>query len=163
MTTFWQIFSWFAWYKADKFLLIRQIISWISNIILIHFTCYSHKNWIEMILFYLYELQWNLKICWIFGIQTVVQQIFCHRLYIILYYYILVNQQKSEGYSSLRDILSHPLLSFLFFFLMIRRPPRSTLFPYTTLFRSQGPKKFFVSDSFQTYGGFTHPTSRISM
>src|SRR5688572_32301852 len=29
-----------------------------------------------------------------------------------------------------------PLLSF-FFFLMIRRPPRSTLFPYTTLFRSE--------------------------
>src|SRR5256885_12878150 len=26
----------------------------------------------------------------------------------------------------------------LFFFLMIRRPPRSTLFPYTTLFRSAG-------------------------
>src|SRR2546430_16072106 len=30
----------------------------------------------------------------------------------------------------------HPLLSLYFFFLMIRRPPRSTLFPYTTLFRS---------------------------
>src|SRR5260370_31351891 len=29
------------------------------------------------------------------------------------------------------------LLYFLFFFLMIRRPPRSTLFPYTTLFRSR--------------------------
>src|SRR6266702_8046609 len=29
----------------------------------------------------------------------------------------------------------HPVL-FIFFFLMIRRPPRSTLFPYTTLFRS---------------------------
>src|SRR3712207_7055623 len=28
------------------------------------------------------------------------------------------------------------LLSYYFFFLMIRRPPRSTLFPYTTLFRS---------------------------
>src|SRR5215469_17432820 len=28
------------------------------------------------------------------------------------------------------------ILLFLFFFLMIRRPPRSTLFPYTTLFRS---------------------------
>src|SRR5438094_8275381 len=28
------------------------------------------------------------------------------------------------------------LISFTFFFLMIRRPPRSTLFPYTTLFRS---------------------------
>src|SRR2546426_9247260 len=27
-----------------------------------------------------------------------------------------------------------------FFFLMIRRPPRSTLFPYTTLFRSQAQK-----------------------
>src|SRR5438876_11197988 len=27
---------------------------------------------------------------------------------------------------------------FFFFFLMIRRPPRSTLFPYTTLFRSTG-------------------------
>src|SRR5580693_9702097 len=28
------------------------------------------------------------------------------------------------------------LFFFVFFFLMIRRPPRSTLFPYTTLFRS---------------------------
>src|SRR2546429_9572423 len=30
-------------------------------------------------------------------------------------------------------------LSSFFFFLMIRRPPRSTLFPYTTLFRSDSP------------------------
>src|SRR5947208_13223921 len=29
-----------------------------------------------------------------------------------------------------------------FFFLMIRRPPRSTLFPYTTLFRSSSPRRF---------------------
>src|SRR3954465_14412462 len=29
-----------------------------------------------------------------------------------------------------------PLWRVVFFFLMIRRPPRSTLFPYTTLFRS---------------------------
>src|SRR5580700_10588389 len=29
-----------------------------------------------------------------------------------------------------------PIYSIVFFFLMIRRPPRSTLFPYTTLFRS---------------------------
>src|SRR3712207_8690243 len=28
-------------------------------------------------------------------------------------------------------------LVYIFFFLMIRRPPRSTLFPYTTLFRSR--------------------------
>src|SRR6266511_4920152 len=31
------------------------------------------------------------------------------------------------------------LLTCFFFFLMIRRPPRSTLFPYTTLFRSKSP------------------------
>src|SRR3989338_7059335 len=32
---------------------------------------------------------------------------------------------------------SHSSISYaVFFFLMIRRPPRSTLFPYTTLFRS---------------------------
>src|SRR5258707_14436328 len=30
-------------------------------------------------------------------------------------------------------------LAYFFFFLMIRRPPRSTLFPYTTLFRSLEP------------------------
>src|SRR5256885_11991415 len=34
-------------------------------------------------------------------------------------------------------ICSSRLLPLIFFFLMIRRPPRSTLFPYTTLFRSQ--------------------------
>src|SRR2546430_6648383 len=32
-----------------------------------------------------------------------------------------------------------PPCSLFFFFLMIRRPPRSTLFPYTTLFRSRTP------------------------
>src|SRR2546426_2782009 len=32
--------------------------------------------------------------------------------------------------------MCHAQLLLLFFFLMIRRPPRSTLFPYTTLFRS---------------------------
>src|SRR3712207_9421236 len=39
----------------------------------------------------------------------------------------------------------------MFFFLMIRRPPRSTLFPYTTLFRSGqsciSPKRFVVDAS----------------
>src|SRR3712207_9397383 len=33
-------------------------------------------------------------------------------------------------------ILLNSALICIFFFLMIRRPPRSTLFPYTTLFRS---------------------------
>src|SRR2546426_7429344 len=34
-----------------------------------------------------------------------------------------------------------------FFFLMIRRPPRSTLFPYTTLFRSHGFVKKFHNEA----------------
>src|SRR3712207_9492017 len=33
-------------------------------------------------------------------------------------------------------MLYYPYFLLIFFFLMIRRPPRSTLFPYTTLFRS---------------------------
>src|SRR5947199_1283920 len=37
-------------------------------------------------------------------------------------------------------IYDHPSWHLCFFFLMIRRPPRSTLFPYTTLFRSSGGK-----------------------
>src|SRR2546430_16627801 len=35
-----------------------------------------------------------------------------------------------------QDDIDDPTLTEAFFFLMIRRPPRSTLFPYTTLFRS---------------------------
>src|SRR5438128_9862421 len=39
------------------------------------------------------------------------------------------------------------LCGFAFFFLMIRRPPRSTLFPYTTLFRSQfGGRRLLLDD-----------------
>src|SRR5438270_8485561 len=38
----------------------------------------------------------------------------------------------------MQSVCNYPLFTFfvVFFFLMIRRPPRSTLFPYTTLFRS---------------------------
>src|SRR5690349_23147612 len=43
-----------------------------------------------------------------------------------------------------------------FFFLMIRRPPRSTLFPYTTLFRSTVP--VWVRDEWSV----TEPTVRKS-
>ena len=46
---------------------------------------------------------------------------------------------RSEEHTS--ELQSHKLISYAVFclkkiFLMIRRPPRSTLFPYTTLFRS---------------------------
>src|SRR6266540_274946 len=44
-----------------------------------------------------------------------------------------------QFYAGLRTFTSAPAILFytktLVFFLMIRRPPRSTLFPYTTLFR----------------------------
>src|SRR5438874_11108952 len=40
--------------------------------------------------------------------------------------------------------------AFLFFSLMIRPPPRSTLFPYTTLFRSEAPTPLLCdSDGFR--------------
>src|SRR3712207_7985497 len=38
---------------------------------------------------------------------------------------------------------------FFFFFLMIRRPPRSTLFPYTTLFRSQRTVQHLLCQAFR--------------
>src|SRR2546422_7545879 len=37
-------------------------------------------------------------------------------------------------------------LFLFFFFLMIRRPPRSTLFPYTTLFRSDDARGLVAAD-----------------
>src|SRR6202790_1559655 len=48
-----------------------------------------------------------------------------------------------------------------FFFLMIRRPPRSTLFPYTTLFRSerdvQQPAVFGAPHCFEMVNFFAAP------
>src|SRR5260221_395431 len=41
----------------------------------------------------------------------------------------------SEGWLRRRQFLFSAAFCLSFFFLMIRRPPRSTLFPYTTLFR----------------------------
>src|SRR6266571_6062066 len=51
----------------------------------------------------------------------------CPALYLCLTFYIETH------------LLCFSVLFFLFF-LMIRRPPRSTLFPYTTLFRSPGTR-----------------------
>src|SRR3712207_8365264 len=42
---------------------------------------------------------------------------------------------------------------YLFFFLMIRRPPRSTLFPYTTLFRSRRLERAEPDGGPETAGG----------
>src|SRR5204863_9940901 len=43
---------------------------------------------------------------------------------------------RSQPMSFTREVWSLSLPARRFFFLLIRRPPRSTLFPYTTLFRS---------------------------
>src|ERR1039457_7667576 len=51
----------------------------------------------------------------------------------------LARMYGTEADCSMAQIPTTPPRSrcrFFFFFLMIRRPPRSTLFPYTTLFRS---------------------------
>src|SRR3712207_8026739 len=42
--------------------------------------------------------------------------------------------------------------SFSCFFLMIRRPPRSTLFPYTTLFRSHLEEDLFLGGEVEVEG-----------
>src|SRR5258708_10986500 len=62
----------------------------------------------------------------------------------------------------------------LFFFLMIRRPPRSTLFPYTTLFRSYANHFYRSAHKFEQicrhrlrrqnvgYSNFSQPQSHLS-
>src|SRR5574344_1737671 len=61
----------------------------------------------------------------------------------IISYAVFCLKKKTEGkehvvaYESRRLLDAETRYTFIdFFFLMIRRPPRSTLFPYTTLFRS---------------------------
>src|ERR1039458_10786807 len=50
----------------------------------------------------------------------------------------------------------------LFFFLMIRRPPRSTLFPYTTLFRSWSPYYPTIADQRHTLNLFARSEEHTS-
>src|SRR3989454_4386965 len=57
-------------------------------------------------------------------------------------------------------LTSSSTISLFFFFLMIRRPPRSTLFPYTTLFRSRQLAEFLLPpgarDDFADAGAEPH-------
>src|SRR5256886_17346537 len=52
-----------------------------------------------------------------------------------------------------------------FFFLMIRRPPRSTLFPYTTLFRSSGFNRTLdaINNVFRKFSAFHDETGRLNV
>src|ERR1039457_5069075 len=54
-------------------------------------------------------------------------------------------------YVSSKDII------FCFFFLMMRRPPRSTLFPYTTLFRSVIASAHLPAMDLLAFDGATQP------
>src|SRR5256885_17221395 len=60
-----------------------------------------------------------------------------------------------SSYFSIEDI---DTLDLFFFFLMIRRPPRSTLFPYTTLFRSLRRRNFIPPEAmpYKTANGTTY-------
>src|SRR5688572_33119908 len=58
--------------------------------------------------------------------------------------------RASESEASLASLAFYYLS---FFFLMIRRPPRSTLFPYTTLFRSRYAPSY-VSPAYHLLEGF---------
>src|SRR3712207_1781023 len=71
---------------------------------------------------------------------------------------------------SSRQVVRLPLSSSLYysasFFLMIRRPPRSTLFPYTTLFRSTSVSMIERPNPLDCRAGpagWTGPSSRTSI
>src|SRR5260370_5244092 len=50
------------------------------------------------------------------------------------------------------DTVIEFIVILMFFFLMIRRPPRSTLFPYTTLFRSLNCKNTTLMSGYKRSG-----------
>src|SRR2546422_8562524 len=54
------------------------------------------------------------------------------------------------------------ITSLIFFFLMIRRPPRSTLFPYTTLFRSDSEAVLELRSSIKDFGQVANRIARVT-
>src|SRR3989449_10164890 len=54
------------------------------------------------------------------------------------------------------------ITSLIFFFLMIRRPPRSTLFPYTTLFRSDSESVLELRSSIKDFGQVANRIARVT-
>src|SRR5690349_25042114 len=57
----------------------------------------------------------------------------------------------TTGYTLISSTTNILHISLHFFFLMIRRPPRSTLFPYTTLFRSTVVRMLLAADKTAHY------------
>src|SRR6266852_9881777 len=58
--------------------------------------------------------------------------------------------------------VSYCEVKLFFFFLMIRRPPRSTLFPYTTLFRSVGARSWAIVVKLDRQPRYNAPTKKIA-
>src|SRR5206468_8972032 len=71
--------------------------------------------------------------------------------------YCVINPQSTLEF----DLLDSSIMFYhdiFLFFSLIRRPPRSTLFPYTTLFRSCGP----CPGNMKTTGGFSCSVACVS-
>src|ERR1051326_5469594 len=64
------------------------------------------------------------------------------RFLFVLFIAVLIDTKHMRSEEQTSELKPHHFISFPVFFLMIRRPPRSTLFPYTTLFRSKSFMKF---------------------
>src|SRR4051794_13090837 len=69
----------------------------------------------------------------------------------------LLDSRKSQSGALFERLISRFLSQYSFFFLMIRRPPRSTLFPYTTLFRSSFPVRRAIMFMLVSWFGLTLP------
>src|SRR2546426_9923601 len=65
------------------------------------------------------------------------------------------------------SVYTRTIVFLFFFFLMIRRPPRSTLFPYTTLFRSvvteEAPRRLERDDRRDLLGGRLEDVLRVQI
>src|SRR3990167_8452515 len=71
--------------------------------------------------------------------KTAIAPISCISLTIFSPVIVSIGEARSEEHTS--ELQSQSNILCPPFFLMIRRPPRSTLFPYTTLFRSPAAKR----------------------
>src|SRR5439155_20984989 len=64
--------------------------------------------------------------------------------------YYLLSPPSTCPHDTCPTLLLSTAPSLYFFFLMLRRPPRSTLFPYTTLFRSSKGYRYRVKSWYPT-------------
>src|SRR5438045_8843378 len=66
-----------------------------------------------------------------------------------------------RSYATSHDVLHNSSAVHVVFFFLIRRPPRSTLFPYTTLFRSQFAQSDSKDNAVSLTAGAGRPPARV--